>query len=396
MKSKSIAVLAILLAVASGFSGLVQAKQVTENSYEDSSPFIDENIVVWQGHDGNDREIFLYDISDPNAEPMQITNNAFGDISPQTDGNCVVWLGFSRSGGEIFLYDILSEETSQITNDTNVDSPPQIANGRVVWTSHQVGDSVEPGEIILYDIGTQAATTLSASVDPDGTLDDSSPRIDDTEVIWVQADGSGKTTLFICNLTKKKPRPKPAPEGYVWPNSPQEDGNLRVLTRYDGIGIDREIYVQNTRLQTLEQVTDNDIDDVYPRISGNNMAWVGGKGQASEIFIDFYDDGFISLVSPEDGAILPEKPPTTFSWNSAGYEEFKVLFSENSDFTGETLTFPRRTGKWLSETSFIPKKPEWSSIKAMEKENGSVFWRVKAKDADGNVAFSQAWSFSIE
>jgi hypothetical protein len=32
----------------------------------------------------------------------------------------------------------------------------------------------------------------------------------------------------------------------------------------------------------------------------------------------------------------------------------------------------------------------------MEEENGHVYWRVKAKDADGNVAFSQASSFSIE
>jgi hypothetical protein len=54
MKLKSIAVLATLLAVASGFSGLVQARQVTQNSNEDSAPQIDENIIVWQGRDGND------------------------------------------------------------------------------------------------------------------------------------------------------------------------------------------------------------------------------------------------------------------------------------------------------------------------------------------------------
>jgi Tol biopolymer transport system component len=355
---------------------------------------------VWQGHDGNDWEIFLYNVATGEG-PVQITNNGHDDISPQTDGNHLVWLGFGQSdgeiflpGGEIFLCDMSSREITQITNDSNVDSSPQIANGRVVWTSHQVTDSVEPGEIMLFEIGAQTPTALSASVDPNRTLDDSFPRINDTEVIWVQADGSGNTTLFMCDLTKRKLKPKQVPDGFVWEGSPQTDGDLTVLSRYDGN--DREIFLYDSNSRKYHQITDNGFEDSSPRISGNYIAWIGGEGQASDIFLAYYDAKYITLVSPEHEHSVPKKPPATFSWTSAGYDKFKIQFSEDLNFDEEkTLTFPRRTGKWLSETSFIPKNPEWSSIIALEQEDGYVLWRVQGKDAEGNEGFSQVWSFSI-
>lgn len=293
MRSKLIAALGILLTATLGFSGLAPAERITDNSYEDSFPNVKGNYLVWQGRVGGDWEIFLYDISDSEAEPIRITHNSYDDISPQTDGNYVVWLGYNRTGGEIFVYHIgdpipITSGENAITNDTNIDCSPQIANGRVVWTSHQVGNSVEPGEIILYEIGTPTPSTLSASVDPDGTLDDSSPRINDTEVMWVQADGSGHTAVFIYNLTIENAEPEPAPAGYVWPNSPQSDGSLSVLARHDGH--DREIFVHDSDSRRYHQVTYNDLQDRYPRISGNKIAWVAGEGKMREIYLAFYGE----------------------------------------------------------------------------------------------------------
>jgi hypothetical protein len=245
---------------------------------------------VWQGHDGNDREIFLYNVVTKEA-PVPITNNKFDDISPQTDGNHVIWLGFSQPngpdgevflpGGEIFLYEISNGVTTQITNDSNPDSPPQIAGGRVVWASHAIGNSVGPGQIFLYDIATGVTEPL-----PNNTLDDSSPRINDTKVIWVRADGNGKTAIYMYDLTAQNPQPEPVPEGFVWTASPQIDGDLTVLTRYDGS--DREIFIYSDHVGVYEQVTDNELEDNFPVISGRITAWVGGEGNASEIFLASY------------------------------------------------------------------------------------------------------------
>jgi beta propeller repeat protein len=271
----------LALIVILGLNVLAQAgNRVTTNSYEDNSPHIKGNYLVWQGQIDGDWEIFLYNVATGEC-PVQITANGYDDISPQTDGDYVVWLGFSLpdgdiflSGGEIFLYDISNGKTTRITVDTNVDSYPQIADGRVVWASHAVGSSVEPGEIFLYDIASGVIQQLT-----DNTLDDSSPRINNQSVVWVQEDVAGTTSLFIHYLGNGT---ESVPDGFVWEDSPQKDGHLKVLTRYDGN--DREIFVLNTNLGVYEQITDNDLEDTSPVISGGIIAWVGGKAQASEIY----------------------------------------------------------------------------------------------------------------
>jgi len=377
----------------------ISMTQVTTNSYEDSSPHILGNYLVWQGEVGGDWEIFLCNVA-TGEDPLQITDNTYSDVSPQTDGNYLVWLGFSQPdsevflpGGEIFLYNILNGDTTQITNDSDLDSPPQIANGKVVWTSHEVTDSVEPGEIFLYDTANETTSPLSASVDPYGTLDDFSPRINGKDVMWIQADDIANTkTVFIHDLAQGITTP--APQGFVWEDSPQTDGELTVLSRYDGN--DREIFVHSTTGGGIyEQLTDNDFEDNTVSISGNHIAWVGGEGPTSEIFVASYYTEYIILLIPEDGEILPKRPPPTFLWESAGYDEFKVQFSGDVNFPKrKTLTLP----PWrdLSEGSYTPRRWEWGLIRWMERRNGSLYWRVRAEDEDGNVAFSNALEFTIE
>jgi beta propeller repeat protein len=259
----------------------ISITQVTTNSYEDSSPHIVGNHLVWQGEVDGDWEIFLYNVATGEG-PVQITHNRFDDISPQTDGNHVVWLGFSQPdgpdgeiflpGGEVFLYNISNGQTTRITNDTNVDSPPRIADGKVVWASHAVGDSVEPGEIFLYDIATGVTEQLT-----NNTLDDSSPRINGESIVWVRKNSDGTTTLFVHDLTDGST--SPAPDGFVWPDSPQTDENLTVSTRHDGS--DREVFVYNGDSRKYHQITANGFEDRYPSIGGNYVAWTSG----GEIFL---------------------------------------------------------------------------------------------------------------
>jgi len=276
MKSRSIAVLVILLTAAPGLSGLAQAEEaVTNNLYEDSFPYIRGNHLVWQGRVDGDWEVFLYSIT--TKETTRLTTNNYDDVSPRTDGNYVVWLAFSDSGGEIFLYDIRSKVTGRITTDSNVDSSPQIANGLVVWTSRPVTDSVEPGNIFLYDTASTTTTLLSASDDPDNTLDDSSPRINDGNVVWVRENSDGTTTLFVHNLTDGST--VAAGDGFVWRESPQTHENLTVLTRHDGS--DREVFAYNSDSRKYHQITANGFQDRYPSIGGNYVAWTSG----GEIFL---------------------------------------------------------------------------------------------------------------
>ena len=263
--------------------------QVTSNSSEDSMPQIKGSHVVWQRYWNGDWEIFLYDMT--TGLIQQITNNNHDDISPQTDGKYVVWMACSGAGGEICIHNIATGESRQITNNTNIDSLPRIADGRVVWTSNAVADSIGPGEIVLHDIETKVTEQLTSNA-----VDDSSPRISSDAVIWVRMDQDDNGTMFVhylpCGPTVQ------APEGFVWEESPQTDGDLTVSMINDGN--DWEITLANNAQKEMEQITDNFTNDRYPRISGDNIVWMNGQGGDSEIYLashgtvvppDLEDDG---------------------------------------------------------------------------------------------------------
>ena len=253
--------------------------RVTTNSHEDSFPCVKDNYLVWQGHVNGHWQIFLYNIEDGGT--TQITNNNHDSIAPQTDGEYVVWFGAGNQGGEIFLYNISNGVTTQITSDTNVDSPPRIANGLVVWTSHEVIGSIKPGEIILYDIGALAGQQQQLTYN---NLDDVSPKINSQFVVWLQIDGDDNSALFVHDLSNGNTTE--VPENFIWEDNPQTDGYLTVSMWNDGS--DWEIIVRKDGENGFDQITDNTVNDRSPRISVDNIAWVGGEGNNSEIYLATY------------------------------------------------------------------------------------------------------------
>jgi len=82
--------------------------RITRNRDTDLYPQIDAGKVVWEGYDGSDWEIFLYN----GTTTTQITSNSYNDYSPQIDAGKIVWYGDSPDY-EIFLYD--GGTTTQIT-----------------------------------------------------------------------------------------------------------------------------------------------------------------------------------------------------------------------------------------------------------------------------------------
>lgn len=368
--------------------------QITSNAYDDVFPDIEGSCVVWQGR-GNmaggvstdsDWEIFCYNTG--TREIRQITDNDYDDVSPQTDGNYIVWQGLKDGEWDIFLWD---GDQSFFISDRNVeDTCPQTSSGLIAWDAEPFGENFAgPGEIVLYDIAASTKTTLSQrqEVDPDNIFDDVSPQTNGTEVLWIQVDEEDNTRLFLYDhatgaITQ--------PSGYPWKDNPQADGSLSVLSRF--VGNDREIFVHNTRLSTYEQITDNDLQDRYPRISGGNIVWMAG----GEIFFAEYK--YIALISPANNATLPnDSPPPTFTWEAIGYDAFNVDFSEGPDFlSGKALasSLGERGASSLSQMSLTPTEEEWKETRRIAGADGRVYWRVEGAGARENV--SQTRSFTIE
>ena len=332
MKKKISILSAILAALCMGIS--VQAEteviRITDNGYEDILPAVHGNYLVWQGQRDGEWEIFLYNIA--TAQTQQITDNDYPDMAPQTDGRYVVWLGMNNTGGNIFCYDTAptgSGLITQLTTDNEIitiKSPPRIADGRIAWTSQILADSVLPGEIELYDIETGTSTTISAPVDP--------------------------------------------------------DGSLSITTKFDGH--DKEIFLSHQRLRKNMQITDNDVEEKHPKIHGNHLVWVSGRGEEQEIYLGIIR--LLSPLSPGDDFVFFEIYPV-FEWEAIGYDRFRVQFSSTKDFTvgDETFTFPPLSDPdpWLYENSLIVANDDMGKI------SNSPYWRIIAQDQYGNETTSQ-------
>jgi beta propeller repeat protein len=390
---KNICIITVILA-ALCMSISVQAEteiiRITANGYEDILPAVHGNTIVWQGRYNGEREIFLYDIAA--AQTLQITDNDYPDIAPQTDGRYVVWLGMNNTGGNIFYYDtnsnsVLINQVPEVPETDNViiKSPPRIADGRIVWAAQVMADSVLPGEIELYDIETGTSTTISAPADPDNNLDDHTPVIDSTKVVWVQIGSDNiESTVFVHDLTSDETYP--APDNFATVQSPTQDGNLSITTKFDGQ--DKEIFLRHQRLRKNMQITDNGVDEKQPKIPGNHLVWVSGRGVGQEIYLG--TTRLLSAISPGDGFDLNKNSYyPVFEWEAIGFDRFRVQFSTTKDFTeGEPFTFPP-SDPWLYETSLTVDESLAQWLDDMGKISSSLYWRIVAQDQYGNKTTSQ-------
>jgi len=155
--------------------------QLSNDNYENYQSCAVSGVNVdWDGWDGHDTEIFLYD----GIKVTQLTDNEYGDYRPQISGSNVVWSGGDGDDHdyEIFLYDGTS--ITQLTHNDYDDEDPQISGSNVAWFALQDGDA----EIFFYD--GAAVTQLT-----DNDYDDHSARISGSTVAWTGMLAAGDETF---------------------------------------------------------------------------------------------------------------------------------------------------------------------------------------------------------
>ncbi len=301
---------------------------VTSNS----QPAIYGMWLVWQAKGGlagtasteDDWEIFAYDLA--LARVTQLTDDTFDDILPQTDGAYVVWQkNVTGVGNEIYLYQLSGTNPSGGTQISTADNgnqfSPYIADGMVVWSRQQVGQSFSPREILLYNAHNKTGPTLISNPEYGA----GAPRIAANLIVFQQIDpAEGVDVLFLYDVNEENPEARPVPEGFTWYANPQTDGEQTVLSRFKGE--DREIYL-HTLTDGFVQITDNNLSDLSPVISRNHIAWL-----ANEVI-------YIADITPSVSVPPTEPPsywPTGFmaSWPdlSGGVDAYYLDVSTDVDF----------------------------------------------------------------
>ncbi len=317
--------------------------QLTDNDYEEWSPKVSGPNVVWEGYDGTDSEIFLYD---GNAT-VQITNNSYQDYAPEVSGSNIVWLGHDGNDDEVFLYD---GAITQLTNNEYDDYGPDVSGSNVVWTGYDGSDL----EIFLYD--GVATTQLTDNGYHDGYV-----AISGSNIVWMGDSGNdyeiflydGNATVQITNNSYRDFDPDVSGSNIVWSGDDEiflYDGASTTQLTNDSYG---DLYPQVSDSNVVWMVyiaaPDSDVllfdgsttisltgGDYYsynqnPHVSGSNVVWSGiGSGTESEIF--FYDGTGItqlSINSRSDGD--PQVSDATVVWRGSNGNDSEIFMAVASD-----------------------------------------------------------------
>lgn len=276
--------------------------RITKDDNSDLRPQIYDKYVVWYGSDGNDEEIFLYNIE--TALTFQITDidNEGNDRDPYINGTKIVWSGTPIKGGRpaIFYYDIaLGGEPVRVSNNSfPINSEPWIDGNYIVW---KAGSEQTGAEIYLYNIFTKTVSTNISN----NVFDDQHPIIHGNLVVWEGSDGHD-TEIFVYNIETGERRQ--LTHNDVNDFTPKVYNGLIVW--HGGKDSETDIYIYDYKLDNLLQLTDDNIEDKNPQIHANYIVWERyiGKNMNSEIYLYKYPDFRSSIKRLTDNEIDDHDP----------------------------------------------------------------------------------------
>jgi len=119
-------------------------------------PDIYEDKIVWQNETGNQKDIYMHDLS--TGITTQITDDRRIDRDPAIYGDKIVWCaGYLNFEMNVYMYDISTGETQQITSGEGCRRYyPDIYEDKIVWQDKRSGNF----DIYMYDLSTGEETML--------------------------------------------------------------------------------------------------------------------------------------------------------------------------------------------------------------------------------------------
>ena len=172
--------------------------KITDNSYQDLSPQLSGNYLVWQASIDGKSEILLHDLTSQST--TKIATNSTGNTKPQISGNSVVWQGTQNKERKVFSYDINSKTVSQLSTSGSDNIQPQISDNNVVWQGTITSEATsqtgfggglldsdrDPGSFIGINLGNSGDAKKRASNIAKINL------ADDLDISWGRVSGGVK------------------------------------------------------------------------------------------------------------------------------------------------------------------------------------------------------------
>jgi hypothetical protein len=212
--------------------------QITGNSLVESQFLLEDGVLVWSegdeigqtpGTGDDDHDIALW--NGPLGEFYILGGFATDDIRPSLAGDTVVWQAGPDGAGDIWVGD--TQGTVNVLFDGADERNPHTDGVRVVWEHHD-GQDLE-----LYRVDL-ASPNVATPVTSD-TVDDLSPWIEGSRIVWVKDAAPGDSEIW-----------------FIWSGGPPE---------------------------LLSATRNNGRDDVRPRLDGDRFVYesCSNLGQPNEL-----------------------------------------------------------------------------------------------------------------
>jgi len=356
--------------------------QLSDNDMDDRVTSIYGSHVAWVAGSGNDAEIFLYDIA-TGLPAINISNNSVADSNPRVSDSYVIWESQTASDQEIFLYDISAGGPAiNISDNDRDDYEPQISGENVVWSTY---DGVDR-EIYLYQVSVGVPQQLTSNNRPDRQ-----PQIDGSNIVWEGYDGNDYE-IFLYQIGAGTP-PLQITSDIYNDSQVQISGENIVWTGYDPGDGDFDIYHYNTVIQWTSNVSRNNLPDEYPRIAGERIVWNAQANNNWEVFYSEVGAGAIPVdVSNHPGNDWkPQVSEELVVWRSYDQTDYEIVVATQAEpEVTETITLYINgdTAVELDEYFYldIELAPEWVGLAAIDDGQAEV-WIL---NDDGQLDYGDA------
>ncbi|MBF2046916.1 MAG: pre-peptidase C-terminal domain-containing protein [Elainella sp. C42_A2020_010] len=241
--------------------------------------------AVWDGIDGSDIEVFLY--NGTTGLSTQLTNNTVDDIAVGISGSNVIWNNFDQNFVfRAFFYNGTTGQVTQLLHPNSINNQAiAISGSNVLWSGFDGNDL----EVFLYNGTTSIQLT-------NNNVDDIPEGIFGSNVIWNSTENNVNKAFFYNGSTGQVTQ-------LTTPGSTQQAAvgisgdNVVWSAQINGTS---EVFLYNALTGRSTRLTNNGVNDVPFGISDTNVVW--GTEQAGVTRLFFYDG---------EGTVTPITDPNT-------------------------------------------------------------------------------------
>jgi Cadherin-like len=306
--------------------------------------------VVWHGNGGSDAgtdsEIFFYDAA--TGMTKQLTTNSQDDFHAKISGDYIVWTGKGGSDGgtdtEVFFYSIKKDTVQQLTanslSEGNVSgSATAISGSRAVW---------EGQGIWVYNDETSETKQIS------GAEFGNSPQISGDYVTWSGYATPSETQIYLYNLsTNNKITLGELGFGDSTPQLSGSNVTWMGSDKVNGASQDWEIFFYDGT--TTTRLTNNNLDDYYPQISGSKILWED-RGNRELLLYDI---------------AMPNVQPVNLTNTGSAASEYgqqlsgaNMIWTTSDSSDNEVWFFNGQVARQISDNTLIDVAPQLSGFNA--------------------------------